>query len=305
MIQIKRILCPVDFSAHSRHALHHAVALARWYNAALSVLHVQRLVPPPYAFGDVVVPEAFLPAALSDDDRTQALRAVREFVADDVASGLAVEVLVAEGVSVADAILAQAESLHADLIAMGTHGRTGFNRWVLGSVAERVLRTASPPVLTVPPRAADDGPAAEVTLRRVLCPVDFSACSRQALDFAMSVAQRARARLTVAHVVELLPDLPEMPAAQVEAYRTSRLNEGRRCLSQILSTGPGDGGAVDQAVLTGKPYREILRLAGEEGAGLIVMGVHGRGSVHRLFFGSTTNHVVRQAGCPVLTLRGD
>lgn len=105
-------------------------------------------------------------------------------------------------------------------------------------------------------------------LRRVLCPVDFSDFSRRALDHAIAVATWYGSRLRT-----LVPD-----AARVCCH-------------------------VEERVETGRPYRQILRVATEQHAGLIVLGAYGHGALERMFFGSTAQHVVREAVCPVLTLR--
>jgi nucleotide-binding universal stress UspA family protein len=103
--------------------------------------------------------------------------------------------------------------MNADLLVMGTHGRSGFEQLLLGSVTEKVLRKASCPVLTVPRRHPDAVPETPVLFKEILCPVDFSDCSMRALNHAMSLAQEADAHLTVLHVmaseVEHTPDMSE------------------------------------------------------------------------------------------------
>ena len=91
--------------------------------------------------------------------------------------------------------------MKADLLVIGTHGRSGFERLVLGSVTEKVLRKASCPVLTVPKRLPDAVPVGPVLFKRILCPVDFSESSLHALSYAVSMAQEADGQLTVLHVV--------------------------------------------------------------------------------------------------------
>ncbi len=303
MIQITRILCPIDFSDQSRHALDHAVAFARWYGAKVSVLHVHALTSPTFAGGPYVGLEGLQPMSLSDVERGELVQAVNEFVEADRAAGTPIDTLLHEDVSVPGAIIDHATSLAADLIVLGTHGRSGFERLVLGSVAEKVLRRSPVPTLTVPPRAADAVPRTPGSIERVLCAVDFSDSSRAALAHALSVAELAHAAVTVLHVVELLPDLSEMPAYDVTAYRQARFDDARARLAGMI---PGDARAalsVRELLLAGRPAREILQVASEQQAGLIVVGVHGRGVVDRMFFGATAHHVVRQAGCPVLTVR--
>ena len=131
---------------------------------------------------------------LTPVDRDQLLADTKAFAETEGAPGITIEAVVREG-STASEILEQATGMPADLLVIGTHGRSGFERLVLGSVAERVLRKASCPVLTVPkglPNAAPSGPA---LYKRILCPVDFSDSSLHALKYAISMAQEADGQL--------------------------------------------------------------------------------------------------------------
>jgi nucleotide-binding universal stress UspA family protein len=142
--------------------------------------------------------------------------------------------------------------------------------------------------------------------KRILCAVDFSDCSMRALHYAMALAQEADARLTVLNVVELPADaherLPHLSPG-VREYVAAVEEDHRQRLGSAVPEAVRAYCAVETMMVPGKPYREILRVAGEQQSDLIVLGIHGRGPADRLFFGSTTQHVVRQATCPVLTLR--
>ena len=151
-----------------------------------------------------------------------------------------------------------------------------------------------------------------IDLQRILCAVDFSECSLHALDYATSLAQEADAQLTVVHVIELPPDIPREVHETVLAgprnireYVALAEEVGRARLADAVSEHIRASVTTDTVLAAGKPYREILRVAAEHGADLLVVGVHGRGAVDRMLFGSTTQHLVRQASCPVLTLRKD
>lgn len=305
MIDIRKILCPVDFSEHSRRAFEHAVAIARWYGSTITALHVSSAAPvAAYAPGSPVLESTLLTPA----DRERLAAEVARFADAANAPGVPVEIAIAEG-SVSREILAHA--VHADLLVIGTHGRSGFDRLVLGSVTEKVLRKAECPVLTVPRGAPDADPAAPVAFKRILCPVDFSATSGRALDYALSLAQEADACLTVLHVMtyqtEVTPEMSESLAAYPELsasdFRRICEEQARERLAAAVPDTVRAYCTVETMLTTGTPYREILRVAAEQQADLIVMGVQGRGAVDLLFFGSTTQHVVRQSVCPVLTLR--
>jgi len=307
MVEIRSILCPVDFSEYSRRALDHAIAIARRYESTITALHVF-----PTGLAAVYAPGApgFEPMTLTRADRDQLLAEMKRFVESESAPGIPVHATIREG-DVAKEILALATDMKSDLLIMGTHGRSGFERLLLGSVTEKVLRKTGCPVLTVPRRHPDAVPASPVLFRRILCPVDFSDCSMQALNYAMSLAQEADAQLTVLHVAaDELETTPDMYGAIILNDRESladvrrrRHDEARQRLKEAIPQAVEAYCRVETMVSHGKPSREIVRIAGEQEAELIVIGVQGRGAVDLLFFGSTTNHVVREATCPVLTVR--
>jgi nucleotide-binding universal stress UspA family protein len=306
MIQIQRVLCPIDFSDFSRRALDHAVAIAKWYQSTITLLHVSPVVPvAAYAPGSGMPPYA----ALTPEDREALLASMKRFAEAGAGPSVPIEFDIAEGHTAAE-ILAKANAIPADLLVMGTHGRSGFERLVLGSVTEKVLRKASCPVLSVPPGVPDAVPAPPVLFKHIVCALDFSDCSMHALNYAMSLAQEADARLTVVHVIELPPDVPrEVHEPELAGPRNLReylalAEEDRRArLKDAIPDSVRAYCAVDTVLTTGKPYREVLRVASEQKGDLIVIGIHGRGAADLLFFGSTAQHVVRQATCPVLTLR--
>jgi nucleotide-binding universal stress UspA family protein len=303
MIEIRRILCPVDFSDFSRRALDHAIAIARWYESTVTALHVFWSAPLP-APGPG--PVAFEPVVLTPVDRQQLLAHLKEFVAAETAPGIATEAILREGNASVE-ILDQAAGMNADLLVIGTHGRSGFERLVLGSVAEKVLRKARCPVLSVPRRLPDAVPSGPVLFKEIVCAVDFSDCSMQALNYAASLAQEADGRLTVVHV--LAPELVGQIGIGEEhlnlaALQRQREDEARQLLEKAVPHSATAYCTVEPLLPRGTPWREILRIASDRRAELIVMGVQGRGAADLLFFGSTAHHLVRQAACPVLTLRG-
>jgi nucleotide-binding universal stress UspA family protein len=312
MMTIKHILCPVDFSAFSHHALQHALRLARWFESTLTVLYVHPppAPPPPMLFGGLPGPlpsEPYPALTVSPEKvREDMIAELTKFAATVDASGVQLRIDARTG-STVRGILEQAAAQHSDLIVMGTHGHGGFDRWMLGSVTERILRKASCPVLTVPPRVAEPTSDAVTMLKRILCPMDFSDSSLKALEYALSLAKEADAELLLMHVIEGLADVkhwhqPTNPSI-VEYLQLSE----RNALARLREVVPKDASTwctPKVLLMTGKPYEEILRVARDEDVHLIVMGVYGRNPIDLMFFGSTTNHVVRAATCPVLTLKG-
>ena len=297
MTEIRRILCPIDFSETSRHALEHAVAIAKWYESkviALHVLHEPAFPKPPILFAE-------FSSSISPADYESREMELRSWLEPADRAGIKTHAVVAKGRASAQ-ILEQAVSRQADLIVMGTHGLGGFERFMLGSVAERVLRKAMCPVLTVPPASAT---AAKVPYTRLLCPVDFSETSLAALQFAFSVAEEADAHLTILHVF----DWPADEGLLVERFDAREFrevveNEVRERLDSLVTDDVRTWCKPTTRIVYGKPYRRILETAEQEESDLIVIGVRGRNPVDVALFGSTTNHVVRRASCPVLTLKG-
>jgi nucleotide-binding universal stress UspA family protein len=305
MIEIRRILCPVDFSDYSRRALDHAVAIARWYGSTVTVLHVFSPVPVT-AFGPS--PGVFEPIVLAPVDLDELLAHTRAFAQTERDAGVRIEAVVRQGNAAAE-IVDQAARTAADLLVIGTHGRSGFERLLLGSVTEKVLRKAGCPVMTVPKGLPEAGTVPSVLYKRILCPVDFSESSMHALAYAMSMAKEADAQLTVLHVVaHEFENTADIAAVSYDAgmslgdFLEEREGALRRRLQEAVA-GSSEFRGASPLLAHGKPWREILRVASEHQTDLIAMGVQGRGAADLWFFGSTTQHVVRAASCPVLTLR--
>jgi nucleotide-binding universal stress UspA family protein len=281
MIEIRSILCPLDLSDISAHVLDYATLLARWYKASLTAIEMVWVGLPSVR---PVASPLVVPAELLSEYEAE----LRTFVNARTPGDLHVKTVLREGPMV-NGILEQARIEGSDLIVMGTHGRGGFDRFVLGSVTEKVLRKAACPVFVVPPRAVD-APSSAPAMKTILCPVDFSTSSLRGVAYALSLAQESGGRLVLLHVF----DGPD------------RKRDDDDARGEMRASVPGEARIwcdCEEVVRIGRPYEEILRLAEERRADLIVMGVHGRNAADLALFGSTTNHVVRQARCPVLTIR--
>jgi nucleotide-binding universal stress UspA family protein len=302
MIAIRRILCPVDFSRFSRHALEQAVALARETGAEVVALHACAVAPVTEVV-TVGAPIPLEPARFSTADHLAIVRELRDFTSDVETGGLIVDVKLCEREPVA-AIVDTAERWSADLIVMGTHGRAGFERLLLGSVAEKVLRKAPCPVLTVPSRltSAKHG----LTFSRILCAVDFSPASLRALAYAASLAASEGPGVTVLNVIELFAEgagKRDELILDTPDFRAGLIRHAQERLHTAISEDIRRQCPITETVAMGKAWREVLRVAHDEGVDLIVLGVQGRTAADLMLFGSTTQHVVRQAACPVLTIR--
>src|SRR5262245_26555649 len=281
MIAFKNILCPVDFSEHSRDALQHAAMLGRWYNGEVTVLHAHGGLEPDSA------------AAFDLEQSAEVVRGADVPVTKCFQSGIATEVIL-------DAVRA----LGSDLVVMGTHGRSGWDRLALGSVTEKVIRKVSCPVLTIPPRTIPPATAEPLGYERIVCAVDFNEWSMKGLECAASLAEQSSGLLIALHVIDDLhaDRLTAYPGFDIGAYTNHVEQEGRNRLQRALPETRGRW-THEHLVLSGRPYEEIVRVARDRDAHLIVIGVHGRQAVDLMMFGSTTHHVIRAASCPVLTLR--
>ena len=299
---VKRILCPTDFSPASIHAFGYALALGQWFHAHVAVVYVHALRFPVAAFVPFAGPEALEPLSPTDVERDQLADNLRVFVEAEAPDRRDVTWHLDESTDVADAIVTRARALDVQLIVIGTHGGAGLRRQYLGSITERVLRSASCAVLAVPPQTTGVLPTG-AHLDRVVCAVDFSNASVNALDCAVALASRVGARLTVAHIVELPPDVPDLPQVDLSGYRHARFEHARGCMQRALSGRRTVNLRIDELLLAGRAGPELVRLAVEQQADAMVMGLHGRHALDLLVFGSVTHHVVRHAACPVLTVR--
>jgi len=272
MIDINRILCPVEFDGFSERALRYAIQMAHWYGATIHVVHVRPPQTTGQAATDIRAAETLKVQALVDRYKIPHVE-------------ISVELL--EHAEPADAIIACADRRDVDLIVTGSHGRTGVERVWLGSVVEALLHRSGRPVLTIPSHLDPLHAGHLVDFTHALCAVDFSAASIGALAYALSIAEESQSQLSVLHVVET----PLESAAQKLAQLQALVPEDAR-----------DYCSIDTAVVQGGASPQILKRASDSHADLIVLGVHGRSAFDLAFFGSNSKDVIRHAHCPVLVV---
>jgi nucleotide-binding universal stress UspA family protein len=181
-----------------------------------------------------------------------------------------------------------------DLIGMGTHGRRGFERWIIGSTTERMLRHSPVPILTISAAKASRTPGKPI--RRILVTTDLSSGTSDAMRYALSLARENKARLMVLHVLE------ETRALTSKKYRDELAARVKRECEKLI---PRDAKAdcdVDIRIEAGTPYHVILSVVEKDKIDLAVMNTHGKGMLDRALLGSTTERVVRGAMCPVIVI---
>ena len=292
MIDLNHILCPIDFSEYSTRALRYAATMARRYGAELRVLHVMPPLPPSTSslLAEVgrVVTERNLNAAI-EKVRTPDLKVKGELIESGAAD---------------TAILEQAEAFDADLVITGSHGRSGVARAMLGSVVEALLHKCRRPMLAIPSHC-DAARLESITMREIVCAVDFAAASLTGLAYALALAEEADAHLTLLHVIDVPPELlarPEPPygAVDVDAVRAEAEADALNRLRKLVPQHARDYCTIETSVLEGGVSRQVLRLAQDRHADLIAIGVHGRNALDLAVFGSNSRDILRQACCPVL-----
>jgi nucleotide-binding universal stress UspA family protein len=294
MNSFQTILFAADFSENSREAFSAACSLARADKSRVVVLHI--------ADSDWVASEPVYANQTSvqfdekkPDERR--LHALEQKLRDTYAPAYPIDVeYCARAGDISDQIVEMARELSADLIVMGSHGRTGMNWILFGSVAARVLRKASCPVLAL--KYSTTAPKLE-NARLILHPTDFSENSRAALGVARSLALDLGARLLILHVSPPAILLDGTNAGEVDpsVFRAS-LEELRDRLD-----GPDLKFPVETRFAPGFEREEILRTAQEIGCDLIVMGTHGRTGLSGLLMGSVAETVLSRASCPVMVVK--
>jgi len=299
MTEQQRLLVPLDGSEVAEAALPYAEALARVLGGSLHLLAVVEREPGgPFALAPEIRDQL---AQGQIQGMTEYLATVaRELGGRGVVAGTeTVETI--EG-HATEEILAAADRIAAGMVVMATHGRGGLQRLVLGSVADKVMRTAHQPTLLI--SAREDARVRQgIQLRRIAVPLDGSPLAEAALAPAATLAAAAGARLVLLRVQSLpvtatMADgyVPDLSAVEAELER-----QAQQYLAEMQGHLPA-GVAADIAVLRGVPTATLADYLEENAVDLVVMTTHGRGGVRRLAMGSTADRLVR-LGLPVLLIR--
>lgn len=288
MNPLARVLTAVDFSEPARAAFDHALVLSRTHHAELTVVHA------------VPVDQTFNWQARERIAMIQALRQAAE------AAGVRFKVSVQQG-DPAGVILLHARARRPDLVVLGTHQRTGFARFRLGSVAKTVTRRATQPVLIVPASPGARTAESVMSFNSILVAIDFSPASLRALDHALTLAQQSGGRITLLHVLEDFPY--ESVYSGSRAFRLigdyrARVDKFERELRALVPPDAHNWCEVEMEVVSGIPHDAIVATAGARKADLVVIGRPRRTSLDRIVMASTVSAVLRRARCPVLAVPG-
>jgi nucleotide-binding universal stress UspA family protein len=297
-----RILVPTDFSASADAALNHAVAMANRFQASLHLLHVVNLGTGLYGLGDA---EKRIDQ-LKDEADSMAQKRLRGMARDSSAVDVHTTVVQRVNLGVGDAIQEYVQGKSIDLVVMGTYGRGGLERLVLGSVANTLIRRSRCPVMTVRERDEPSDVSPEVDYENLLAPIDFSDHSRRALRLSKEVADRYGATQHLLFVAEkrVLPTFSDtgIPGIGVVEMDPDIVANAETGLEELNEGVGGPDVKCRHHVREGDVAQDTVDLAETHEVDLIVMGTRGLTGLDRFMMGGNTERVVRAAPCPVLTV---
>ncbi|WP_435552594.1 universal stress protein [Natrinema sp. CGMCC1.2065] len=286
------ILVPTDGSDHAARVAGHALGLARWFDATVHVVSVVDVSAAGGVFDAGGVSPAFVERL--EDEAAAAVERIETMTDTD-----RVRSAVLNG-SPAATILEYVGEHDIDLIAMGTHGRTGVNRYLTGSVTERVVRQSDVPVMTarVTERSEWAGGYDEILL-----PTDGSEPAAAAVDHALAIATRADATVHVVSVVDV-STVAGRPSIMAPNDILAQFESDAETAVETVATAVRDAGLdVETHVQKDIPSQGLLEYVDDHDIDLVAMGTHGRTGFDRVLLGSTTERFVRRAPVPVLAVR--
>ncbi|MDZ7290142.1 MAG: universal stress protein [candidate division KSB1 bacterium] len=298
MIRLNKILVPTDFSTCADQALAHAIILGNAMKSEVTLLHVVTLFD-----------ESVNHSSRHFSDLAKFYQEVEQTVSSQMRGlsaqhpSLTVRQEVVRGYSPAEEIVRFAEEKNDDLIVMGTHGRTGLGHLLLGSVAERVVRSAKCPVLTVRKMHADI--MRRSGYQRILVPLDFSQYSKHALRYGVELAKQFNSQLDILHVIEEQVQPAYYVSGEISLFNLvpDIREKSRAALKEFVE---GDMPANLDFLLhlrEGRSHTEIVAFAEEQETDVIVLATHGLSGLEHLLLGSTAEKVIRKAKCAVLTVK--
>ena len=301
------ILVPTDFSPESLKAIDYALSLLHNADGTLHLVHVHD-VDYSYAATSILATAPLISAG----EVEAFCRTELQKVAASRTSGGTEPTLHCRTGRAFDEICKLAAEIKAELLVISTHGRTGLQHLVLGSTAERVVRYAPCPVLVVRDRERDFVDRAQSTtaadtplnLGMIVVPVDFSDCSAEGVRYAIKFAKSAGAKLSLVHVVQVQPFIPSDQFAAFARKPAPGIIEraAKMQMRKFIRDFEFDGVPHESSVVIGRAAYQICEVAEKSGADLIIASTRGSTGLAHVLMGSTAEHVVRYAKCPVLVV---
>lgn len=287
-IQLQNILVATDFSGCADSAMRYGLGLAHRYGSTLHMVHVLPHLP-------------FVESAEPDPEliRRKAQQKLAGVAQSDAFRGIRHAEIIGEG-EIADVLAGLVREKGIDLIVVGTQGRTGIGKFLLGSVAEEIFRSATCPVLTVGPHVSRG--TGEASLQHILYATDFGPESVHGVPYALSLAEEHHARLTMLHIA-LEPGLvvPEAGTASPVINPYEEVDKGERQLRQLVPRDVMLWHEPEYVVQFGDPAETILRAAAQD-VDMIVLGVKRPAALTKHLGGGVGYRLVCEAPCPVLTV---
>jgi len=298
MLKIKRVLVPTDFSDCAQRAYELALHICSEFNAHLTVLHARVL----FADDPNKIPVNFQEVKQHEEEIDHFLLNRLQEKTTDAAKILPIEQKITRGYSAAPAILEYIQENSVDLVVMGTNGHTGLSHFLLGSVAEQVVRYSPCPVITLRQEA---GIVAKP--QRILIPFDFSDLAKKAFQYALNFAGKFDSKIDLVYVVEedVHPALYAWGLKSIKDLIPDIERRVEKSFKSTIATERADSRNIAYYVLAGKPHRELINFAKENGHDLIIIATHAYSGIDKFLLGSVTEKIIRAAQCAVLTLKLD
>jgi len=322
-VEPKKIMCAVDFSSFTETILSYSIKLCNEFHAKLFLINVVVDIKTLFKYSENVFD--------TEIAQMNQLQNAQKFL-EDLAKDLTIDhtLLIRQG-DPADEIRRVALEEKVDMVITATHGNSGIQRLLIGSVTEKLVKTLHCPLLVLHTQEGDSLPlpTSEIKLHKILVGCDFSPDSKLAFDYGVSMAQKLQAELHLAHVIKPTehidlkasdyitvnprdyiswhsPNYFEIQMKISEENR-ERANELRRRLEkQLYFMLPEECRSwcnPKTMLLDGEPYKELVDYAKKQEIDMIVLGIHGHTLWEKLMIGSTTDRVIRHSHCPVLAVR--
>lgn len=295
-MKFNKILVPIDFSEYSERAFSYALAVSGQFGSQLTLVNIDELFRSVY-------PEDGMQLYNPEETVRKRIELIQsqlqKYIQRAAEKNIPATYAIVRGDSVSEKLLEHIGQNQYDMVVMGTHGRTGLKHVFLGSIAEKIVRLSPAPVLTIH-ECVDC-----FKVKKILVPIDFSAYSLQALEYAKSIANSLGAEITVMHVIErvIYPAFyPEgyYPLVDFEPKLQGQMLES---LDTFLKQIPDF--TADKVVTAGRPSDEIVQYAGNNKFDLVIMATRGLSGLQHLIVGSTAERIVRLSPIPVLTVRSE
>lgn len=298
MAEFKTIFVTTDFSPCADYAVEYAAALAKRLGATVHLGHVVDTGYLTYA--------ALYGQSLMVDPDVESVEKAAQGHLDEVKArlenqGLTVEARLTRGTPVPE-LLKMAQESGAAILVTGTHGHTGFDKFLFGSTCEKLIRQSPVPVLAVrQPSEEATFLHYEFVIKRVLCTTDLSELAHAALPFAGEFCAALDAELTLLHVIDTRFDsFPYLAAVDQPSHEELHGHAEKLLNEWVEQLGVGK---VGTAVIDGMPHERIAQYIRDHNVDLLIMATHGHSGLAHALLGSTTERVIRTAPCPVLAVR--